>query len=351
MYGWLRNTQTYSYSGKKNKTKFKDFVRLCKMSQGALKSYCYEELVRLGNATCGITKADGYVYCRGNIPVLVTAHLDTVHKDVVKDFYEEVLSNGTHKISSPQGIGGDDRCGIYMILELCKKGYKPFILFCEDEEIGGIGSMKFCKSSLIEDLQNNINFIIELDRAGSDDAVYYSCDNKDFEEFIKETIGYKYAIGSFSDSENLMPVIGVAGVNLSCGYYNAHKLNEYVIVEEMNHTINAVENLLCAESKQYAYIRKVYPSYYGCGYGLYGYGDWFDDDAEEQAYRKFFNSEKAADKVAKKTVYGALFVSYMENENVKEDWIYADSEEQAWYQFFMEHTHICFDNVIDYEFC
>ena len=78
--------------------------------------------------------------------------MDTVHKETVKDFYEYYdEENERHIISSPQGIGGDDRCGIYMILEILKT-HKCSVLFCEDEEAGGIGSEKFCKTEYITEL-------------------------------------------------------------------------------------------------------------------------------------------------------------------------------------------------------
>ena len=158
-------TYEYPYKGRKNETDFPEFIQICKLSAKKLKQYLCGEMKKIygkDNTVIG----DGYIYCRGDVPVLLTAHMDTVHKKLVTDFYEDIQTdkNGkvTHTISSPQGIGGDDRCGIYAILKVIESGYLPYVLFCEDEEIGGIGSGKFCKTKYITEL-SNMKFLIELD--------------------------------------------------------------------------------------------------------------------------------------------------------------------------------------------
>ena len=47
-----------------------------------------------------------YVLVPGDAPVMLVAHLDTVHKDRVRQICK--TSNG-NILMSPQGIGGDDR--------------------------------------------------------------------------------------------------------------------------------------------------------------------------------------------------------------------------------------------------
>lgn len=82
---------------------------------------------------------DGYIYAKGDIPIMLVAHMDTVHTKDVKEIYVSDYGN----ITSPQGIGGDDRCGIYMITQLLHK--KPYVLFTENEEIGCRGAKQFAK--------------------------------------------------------------------------------------------------------------------------------------------------------------------------------------------------------------
>lgn len=56
---------------------------------------------------------DGYLYAAGGVPVLLVAHLDTVHREPVLD----ICYNADRTVAmSPQGIGGDDRAGVWMAL-------------------------------------------------------------------------------------------------------------------------------------------------------------------------------------------------------------------------------------------
>ena len=80
-----------------------------------------------------------------------------------------------------------------MILLLMRK-LRCHILFCEEEEVGGVGARKFTQSKL----RPEVNYIVELDRRGTNDAVFYSCDNPDFTEFVC-SFGFEENYGSFSD--------------------------------------------------------------------------------------------------------------------------------------------------------
>lgn len=244
------------------------FQTICRMTQADLKKYVAKELSITHNK---VINADGFVYAQGTFPVLLVAHLDTVHKALPT----KILYNNTNgSISSPQGIGGDDRCGVYMILELIKKHHCS-VLFCEDEEVGAVGAEKFINTKLAEELQ--FNYIIEFDRKGKNDAVFYNCDNELFEEFITHDY-YKTAFGSFSDISVLAPCLGCAAVNLSCGYYNAHTTSEYIVLSEMQASINAASKILARtnEDDAFEYIEAKYDDF-----GRYSMSaDWsiYDDD-------------------------------------------------------------------------
>jgi di/tripeptidase len=109
----------------------KRFEDICRMPQSQVKTYLTKYLKSKYNE---VTSSDGFIYANGTFPVLLVAHMDTVHKESVKQI---VYSDGGDKISSPQGIGGDDRCGVYMIMQIVKT-YNCSVLFTEDEEIGCI---------------------------------------------------------------------------------------------------------------------------------------------------------------------------------------------------------------------
>jgi hypothetical protein len=158
-----------------------------------------------------------------------------------------------------------------MILEIVRK-YNCSVLFTEDEEIGGVGAEKFIESPSAKMV--NCNYIVELDRRGNTDAVFYDCDNPDFTKFVC-TEYFKEAYGTFTDISVIAPSLGVAAVNLSSGYYSAHTVLEYVVVPDVDKIIEETQKLLerspaskfkYIQAKRYAY----YPQYAYSGYRGYG---------------------------------------------------------------------------------
>lgn len=251
------------------------FIDICKMTQKELKAALVSVLKTFGYKP--VVK-DGFIYAEGTVPVLLAAHMDTVHKERCSIICS---SQNGDCIMSPQGIGGDDRCGIFMILETIKE-LRCSVIFTEDEEVGCVGAGKFCKSGIKPGVP--LNYIIEFDRKNANDAVFYDCDNPEFEEFVTDkAIGFKTAWGSCSDISDIAPHLGIAAVNLSCGYYNQHTQHEYVIMSEMLKNIERGKQLIRKPcEKPFEYIEKVYTrykygnygSYYGYGYGSYGYGSY-----------------------------------------------------------------------------
>ena len=202
-----------------------------------------------------------YILVKGTAPIMLVAHLDTVHMNPVKI----ICKNRDGSVwMSPEGIGGDDRCGVYGILKVYESvKVKPWLLFTCDEEIGCVGAGVFAddlarRNYLPKDLKK-IKCIIEIDRRGSNDAVFYSCDNTNFEAYVNGK-GFKTAIGSFSDICYVAPELGVAAVNLSSGYYNAHTEHEFIVVPELEwvieKVIEMVEESVDDAFPRYEYIEK-----------------------------------------------------------------------------------------------
>ena len=190
-----------------------------------------------------------FILVHGQAPVMLVAHLDTVHEQPVKDI---CVSADRNILMSPQGIGGDDRCGVFALVKVYRLSkIKPWLLFCCDEEVGGLGAKQFCLAHQQHQLPkelDDIKFIIELDRKGSRDAVYYRCDNPAFEAYISSK-GFKTAQGSFSDISLIAPEFGIAAVNLSCGYYSAHTRHEYINRFYLDNTIQKVVNIVFESSR------------------------------------------------------------------------------------------------------
>ena len=255
----------------RNKRLFETIVR---KTQPQLKNWLKGQLWQAGYKE--YYDEDGYLYAEGDIPVMLIAHLDTVHKEPVVS----VCWDSNYNVAmSPQGIGGDDRCGIYMILRVIRE-LKCHVLFCEDEEIGGVGALQFTHSGL----NPAVNFLIEFDRKGNNDAVFYDCDNEDFTDLLKQ-YGFKEEYGSFSDISHIAPHFGVAAVNVSSGYYRQHTTSEYINMREMNTNADRIAKLIRENNGTfYEYVESPHTwknwrnySGYTYGYGGKDYGTFGTD--------------------------------------------------------------------------
>ena len=229
------------------------FDRICQQFKG-------QTLISKGN----------FILVRGVAPVMLISHLDTVHQQPVLDI---VTFNNGNILTSPQGIGGDDRCGVFAIVKVYEQSeIKPWLLFCCDEEIGGIGAKAFCLAYQQHQLPNNLNnlkFLVEIDRKGKNDAVYYDCFNPEFENYITDK-GFKTAQGSFSDISLIAPELNIAAVNLSCGYYHAHTRHEYINRSELENTIQRVVEIV-VDSTRADFPRYEYDT------GFHNEQDYYDD--------------------------------------------------------------------------
>lgn len=222
-----------------------------------------------------------YIIVRGEAPVMLLAHLDTVHKEPVK----HICKNGNGNIlMSPQGIGGDDRCGVYALTAVYEQSrVKPWLLFTCDEEIGCIGAEAFCsrhEAGKTPKGLDELKLLIEIDRKGRNDAVYYDCDNPEFEAYITSK-GFETQCGSLSDISYVAPELGVAAVNLSSGYYNAHTQHEYINRKHLNATVRKVLEIVTEAAQpgfpKYEYIEGTKFFRSRGGWGEYDYYDLYYD--------------------------------------------------------------------------
>ena len=111
-----------------------------------------------------------------NAPLL-SAHMDTVRKDddfcigafLTEDEDERIFSGGI--------LGGDDKCGVYIILKALKEGKKVNFIFSRDEEIGCLGIKALLKPNWVENkeladkIRNNCLWCLVLDRRGNSDII------------------------------------------------------------------------------------------------------------------------------------------------------------------------------------
>lgn len=245
-----------------------ELIKILKFKEQELKAFLYDYLQKVG---MNPISEDGYLYAKGDIPILLVAHMDTVfylppEKIIIKN--DSILSTS---LKENVGIGGDDRCGVYAIMQLLKK-YKPHVLFTEDEEIGLIGA----KKAVANLPKPDVKFIIEIDRRGSNDCVFYNCGNEEFIKFI-ESFGFAFERGICSDISALAPAWDLAAVNLSSGYYGEHTVFEQINFNELLQTIKKVGNIL---EKDYTHVLPYDYQEMIKTYSSYGMIKNFDDDID-----------------------------------------------------------------------
>jgi hypothetical protein len=225
------------------------FEQLCSLSQAAmhktLSTYLKSKYKQ-------VVATKDYIYAVGDIPIALVAHMDTVFKYPADEVFYDRSKN---VIWSPSGLGADDRAGIFSIIQIIRRGLKPHIIFTTDEEKGCLGADKLAR---IKCPFNDLRYIIQLDRRGANDCVFYDCDNPDFVDYV-ESFGFVEAIGTFTDICSICPSWKVAGVNLSVGYRDEHSISEVLFVGQMLDTIEKVCRMLQANDiPRFEYIPMVY---------------------------------------------------------------------------------------------
>lgn len=165
------------------------------------------------------------------------------------------------------------------ILKIIQDELRPTVIFTTDEELGCLGA-----SALVAKYPTApwpINYIIELDRQGANDCVFYQCNNPEFEDYI-EKYGFINDFGSFSDISAICPKWGIAGVNLSIGYLDEHSLQETLHVRFWERTIRQVKMMLSARNIPLFQYIPLSTGNYSFGRGFYDYvtcsgcGEQFD---------------------------------------------------------------------------
>ena len=210
-----------------------------------------------------------YVYAEGTIPIALVAHMDTVFSYPPEDIYYDRQKNA---MWSPDGLGADDRVGVFLIIQIIRSGLRPHVILTTDEETGCIGA-----SMLVKDKPKcpfrDIRYMIQLDRRGFGDCVFYDCETPGFEEYV-EKFGFITNFGSFSDISIICPEWGIAGVNLSVGYMGEHQKTEMLFVNPMLKTLERVKNMLReTDIPKFKYVGSPYSYCYGWGdFGYYGSG-------------------------------------------------------------------------------
>ncbi|MGL5713990.1 MAG: hypothetical protein ACRCX2_13295 [Paraclostridium sp.] len=202
-----------------------------------------------------------------NKPVFVS-HLDTVNRS--DEEFKKPLMIKDGKLSRPGYVlGADDRAGVNIILNHIDD---VNFVFTYDEETGCVGAKALALNATFKEDCKLGTFFVELDRKNGTDLlgnVHGYCHKDLATKLLAVLPGFKDVKGVLTDIDQFTKIM--QGVNMSVGYYNAHRDNEYLNIEEflaVNDLIPAINKIehkseLPPEKPIYTYGR----SYYGYNSG------------------------------------------------------------------------------------
>lgn len=209
----------------------------------------------------------------------VVAHIDSVHTSQIPLIEynerliiteEKVLNKTILRAYNPHlidtidkaksGLAGDDSAGVLICLELLNKFDKIIAAFFREEEIGCHGS-----ANSDEEIFKNVGYAIQFDAPGNN-WVSKTCNgvqlfNEEFFNEIKDildTYGQtKISNDPYTDVYKLKELYDFNCINFFAGYYNMHRDDEYVVVEDMEKAVLMGEEIIKKlGNKKYEFIHK-----------------------------------------------------------------------------------------------
>lgn len=208
----------------------------------------------------------------------IVAHVDQVQTNHSDDFEavetKDIIFGWSQKNKRKEGLGADDKNGIWVALKCLLKYDVIKVAFFVGEEIGCIGS-----NAANMDFFTDCRFVLQCDRRGFDDFITEAsltelCSDAFFKATCCDWFGYKKAHGMMTDVMTLKDNgLNVSCANISCGYYQPHTDDEFTIKYDLLNCLDLVEYIIenCLEVYPHEYVYKPYSySYKGYGYGDYG---------------------------------------------------------------------------------
>lgn len=216
-----------------------------------------------------------------NCPLL-SAHMDTIRDEDDFCISAFLTEDDNEKIVSGGILGGDDKCGVYIILKAIEAGKKVNFIFSRDEEIGCLGIKALASSEEICEKIKNCLWCLVLDRRGNSDIICYNNNygTKEFEgalEKISKDFGFGYSpkTGLCSDANTIRNYISTA--NISTGYFSPHSKNEYIVKADLKKACDYTFAIIDSLKDKFAPLEQKYTKYYD-DYDMDAYYNYNDYD-------------------------------------------------------------------------
>lgn len=214
-------------------------------------------------------KARPYALAGAELP-LRTRRVKSTTSDEVR---HEIFIDG-------QGIGADDKLGVYISLQLVKKFEKIKAVFFVEEEIGMLGSKELDKEFF-----NDVAYVIGWDSPDLLRAAWKCSGTQLFtadfyKNHLREVVkrwGFKdtnFHSEPFTDVVQIREKTGVLCMNFGNGGYNAHSSDEYLVIEHVNHACGMGEDIIksVGNKKQFKFTKTYARTADGVSY--------YDDETE-----------------------------------------------------------------------
>ena len=220
----------------------------------------------------GILDSKGYNYTIdniGNIYItkgeaeaypLVLAHTDTVHameemyiaEESLPDYngeYKDALKAYTVDGDYPTGIGGDDKAGIFICLQLLEQCDVLKVFLPVSEELGCIGT-----DASDPEFFEDVLYAIAFDSTEGNTCSRTLMGTELFTEgeyfintsdVILQEHGFtEWHEHPYTDVMILRERHGFECLNLAAGYYDYHTVNEYVVIDDVENAIVAGKKII-----------------------------------------------------------------------------------------------------------
>lgn len=194
-----------------------------------------------------VTKGDSKRY-----PCFVS-HTDTVHQ--VNERLEVYVNPEGHLQGrdsvdyTPLGVGGDDKCGVYLCLEMLDRLDNVKVAFFVGEEFGMVGSREACPEFF-----SNVKYAIQFDSPEGDSMSLtlrgmplFDVDSKfgkTVTPLILEKGITKWQRHPYTDVYQLITKFNFPCLNLAAGYHRYHTQHEYVVIEEVENVLQLALELV-----------------------------------------------------------------------------------------------------------
>lgn len=188
---------------------------------------------------------------KGSAPYpCVVSHIDTVHKlcsNLTAITIGRNITGFNAETMEQTGVGGDDKVGVFVCLQMLKEQPNLKVVFFRDEEIGCIGS-GLADHSFFDD----VTIVLQCDRRGNSDFITNAggveLSSPAFQAAVLPILRmnkYKFADGLMTDVQELKEQgILPSMANISCGYYNPHSPEEYVNIDDVARVIDLVAEII-----------------------------------------------------------------------------------------------------------